>query len=71
MSPKEILVVDDEWEEVEILTLLLVCEGHRVQHAFDGHGALQVLGQSAVDLVHCVSDLAPPGFASTDRRTSI
>ena len=28
MSPKEILVVDDEWDEVEYLTLLLVSERH-------------------------------------------
>ena len=58
MSPKEILVVDDEWDEVEILTGLLLSEGHRVQHAFDGHEALQVLAQSAVDLV--VTDYMMP-----------
>lgn len=48
---KEILVVDDEQDEVEILTFLLVAEGYRVRRAFNGLCALQLLSESAVDLV--------------------
>jgi DNA-binding response OmpR family regulator len=51
MGPKEILLVDDEWDEVAILTFLLVAEGYRVQHASDGLRALQLLSKTAVDLV--------------------
>jgi two-component system OmpR family response regulator len=51
MGPKEILLVDDERDEVTILTFLLVAEGYRVQHAFDGLHALQLLSKTAVDLV--------------------
>jgi DNA-binding response OmpR family regulator len=51
MGPKEILVVDDELDEVTTLTFLLVAEGYRVRHALNGLRALQVLSQSAVDLV--------------------
>lgn len=51
MSSKQILVVDDEWEEVEILTFLLLAEGHRVKNAANGLKALLELSSSAVDLV--------------------
>ena len=51
MGTKEILVVDDEWAEAAILTSLLVTEGYRVQHAFNGLSALKLLSESVVDLV--------------------
>ena len=53
MGPKTktILVVDNEWDEVAILTSLLVTEGYGVQCSSNGLSALRLLSESVIDLV--------------------
>lgn len=50
-TPKNILVVDDEFASLEVLALLLAGEGFRVFTAADGQQALQLLAQTEIALV--------------------
>jgi DNA-binding NtrC family response regulator len=64
--PINILIVDDERDFVEILTLRLTDAGHRVRTAFSGQEALAVLAESEgdglpeIDVV--VLDIKMPGM---------
>ena len=64
--PIDILLVDDERDFVEMLTLRLTDAGHRVRAAFSGQEALAVLteneedGLSEIDVV--VLDIKMPGM---------
>ena len=56
----KILIVDDEPSIVELLEEHLQSEGYDTAHAFSGEEALQVLDQSAPDLI--ILDLMLPGM---------
>jgi len=49
--PIDILIVDDERDFVEILTMRLTDEGHRVRAAFDGDEGLTALEEAPCDVV--------------------
>ena len=49
--PIDILIVDDERDFVEILTMRLTDEGHRVRAAFDGDEGLAALEEAPCDVV--------------------
>jgi DNA-binding response OmpR family regulator len=51
MSPKTILVVDDEFYTADILTFALEAKGYRVLGAFNGRDALDKLKLTTVDLI--------------------
>jgi DNA-binding response OmpR family regulator len=50
-EPKTVLVVDDDFELVEGLRLMLERQGYRVLRASDGHQAKQAIYQQRPDLV--------------------
>jgi PAS domain S-box-containing protein len=58
--PARILVVDDEAAVAELLADILGAEGHDVQTAQDGPGALVTLGRHRYDLV--LADMRMPGL---------
>jgi DNA-binding NtrC family response regulator len=49
--PIDILIVDDEQDFVEMLTMRLTDEGHRVRAAYDGDEGLAALGEAPCDVV--------------------
>jgi DNA-binding NtrC family response regulator len=49
--PIDILIVDDEQDFVEMLTLRLTDEGHRVRAAYDGEEGLAILEEASCDVV--------------------
>ena len=57
--PLDILVVDDEEDFVEMLSLRLEGAGHRVRKAFDGEAGLAALDQAECDVV--LLDIRMPG----------
>lgn len=58
--PIDILLVDDEKDFTEMLSLRLSDEGHRVKVAHSGLEALKVLGQAEFDVV--ILDVKMPGM---------
>ena len=46
--PMKILIIDDEVEFVEMLTMRLTDEGHRVRAAFDGDEGLAALEEASM-----------------------
>lgn len=64
MTPRTVLIVDDEPFVRESLVALLEAEGFRTWTAADRAGALDVLGREPVDAV--VSDLQMPGGDGVD-----
>ena len=58
MSPKRILVVDDERDIVEIVSEFLRGEGYQVFQAYDGQQALEALERHRLDAV--VLDIKMP-----------
>jgi DNA-binding NtrC family response regulator len=58
--PIEILIVDDEKDFVEMLSLRLQDEGHRVSGAFSGEDGLAALEQHDFDVV--ILDIKMPGM---------
>jgi len=58
--PTRILLVDDEVDFVEMLSLRLNEVGERVTPAYSGREALEILGQKAVDVV--ILDIRMPGM---------
>jgi len=61
---KRVLVVDDEPEVAELLEETLCLDGHHVEIAADGQGALDKLRDGAYDLI--LSDLKMPGLSGPD-----
>ncbi|KMQ80288.1 DNA-binding response regulator, AraC family [Candidatus Burkholderia pumila] len=57
---KTVLLVDDDPSTVEAWTLCMQGEDCNILSAFDGNGALAILGAQAVDIV--VSDWMMPGL---------
>lgn len=57
--PIDILVVDDEEDFVEMLSMRLKDAGHRVRSAYDGDAALAALDQAECDVV--LLDIRMPG----------
>ena len=57
--PIDILLVDDEEDFVEMLTLRLEDAGHRVRSAYDGDAGLAALEKAECDVV--VLDIRMPG----------
>ncbi len=57
---KKILVVDDEPEIVDLLTLLLERDGITILSAYDGNTALQIVREQRPHLV--ISDVMMPGI---------
>jgi DNA-binding NtrC family response regulator len=49
--PIDILIVDDEQDFVEMLTMRLTDEGHRVRAAYDGDEGLAALKEASCDVV--------------------
>jgi len=60
MSPKHILVVDDEKRIVENITLCLKREGFQTTGAYDGNEAIRIFEQQKFDLV--LLDVSMPGM---------
>lgn len=58
--PIDILIVDDEEDFVEMLSLRLSDEGHRVRGAHSGEQGLAALAEEAPDVV--ILDLRMPGM---------
>lgn len=58
--PTRILLVDDEVDFVEMLSLRLTEVGERVTPAYSGREALEILGQKVVDVV--ILDIRMPGM---------
>ena len=58
--PINILLVDDEKDFVEMLSMRLGDEGHRVRMAFSGQEALDALAETESDVV--VLDIRMPGM---------
>jgi DNA-binding NtrC family response regulator len=58
--PVNILLVDDEKDFVEMLSLRLADEGHRVRSAYSGQEALQSLSETESDVV--ILDIKMPGM---------
>lgn len=59
-KPMDILIVDDERDFVEMLSLRLIDEGHRVRGAYNGEAGLAALNQAEADVV--ILDLKMPGM---------
>ena len=57
--PIDILIVDDEKDFVEMLSLRLEDQGHRVRAAFDGDAGLAALAEAECDVV--ILDIRMPG----------
>jgi len=58
--PTRVLLVDDEVDFVEMLTLRLNEVGERVTPAYSGRECLEILGQKAIDVV--ILDIRMPGM---------
>ena len=58
--PINILLVDDERDFVEMLSLRLTDEGHRVSAAYDGQEALAALKENEPDVI--ILDIKMPGL---------
>ena len=58
--PIDILIVDDEKDFVEMLSLRLVDQGHRVRAASSGEQGLAALDEAACDVV--ILDIRMPGM---------
>jgi CheY-like chemotaxis protein len=58
ITPKQILVVDDQEMVAETIRMLLTISGHKVDVAKDGEEALAMFGAGKYDLV--VTDLSLP-----------
>jgi CheY-like chemotaxis protein len=58
MQPRRILVVDDNVDSADSLSLLLTACGHHVTKAYDGRGGLAAAEQSPPDLA--ILDLGLP-----------
>jgi DNA-binding NtrC family response regulator len=57
--PIDILVIDDEEDFVEMLSLRLADAGHRVRSAFEGDSGLAALDEAECDVV--ILDIRMPG----------
>ncbi len=57
---RKILVVDDEAEIVDLLTMLLDGEGREILPAYDGNTALRIVREQRPNLV--ISDVMMPGI---------
>jgi len=60
LSAQTILIVDDDYEINELISLSLKREGYRVMSFYDGHEALAMAKQHAPDLV--ILDVLLPGI---------
>jgi DNA-binding NtrC family response regulator len=58
--PIDILIVDDEEDFVEMLSLRLADEGHRVRAAYSGEQGLSLLDEAECDVV--ILDIRMPGM---------
>jgi DNA-binding NtrC family response regulator len=58
--PKNILLVDDEKDFVEMLSLRLEAAGEKVMKAYDGQQCLDVLEREPIDVV--ILDIKMPGM---------
>jgi DNA-binding NtrC family response regulator len=58
--PIDILIVDDEKDFVEMLSLRLENEGHHVRSALSGEGGLKLLDEAECDVV--ILDIRMPGM---------
>ena len=58
--PIDILIVDDEEDFVEMLSLRLTDEGHKVRAAYNGEEGLSLLEEASCDVV--ILDIRMPGM---------
>lgn len=63
-NPKKILVIDDEPDVVEFVTLVLRTKGHEIITAFSGEEGWQLLTEERPDLV--IVDLRLPGMSGME-----
>jgi DNA-binding NtrC family response regulator len=68
--PINILIVDDERDFVEMLSLRLKDSGHQVRSAFNGHDALKILDENEPDALPeidvVILDIKMPGMDGID-----
>jgi two-component system alkaline phosphatase synthesis response regulator PhoP len=64
MSAKTILVVDDEIEIVNMLSLNLEMHGYKVLSAYNGEDALKIASSSEIDLI--LLDVMMPGISGIE-----
>ncbi|MCK5835776.1 MAG: response regulator [Desulfobacula sp.] len=62
--PIKVLIVDDEKDFVEIFSMRLETQGEKVSTAYSGKEALQVLKNTAIDVV--ILDIRMPGMDGID-----
>lgn len=69
MSGERVLIVDDEPEISELLSLYLTKEGYEVATALDGRQALEMIGKQKVDLI--ILDVLLPGLDGIETCTEL
>lgn len=57
---KKVLIVDDEQEIIELLTLYLEKDGYEILEAYDGFGALDILKAKTIDIA--IIDIMMPNM---------
>ena len=63
-TPNTILVVDDDWVVLEMLTDVLTREGHRVITTADGKGAAAICREQPIHLM--ILDYMMPGVTGEE-----
>jgi DNA-binding NtrC family response regulator len=63
-QPNQILLIDDEQESCQALSLLLTRAGYRVESCHSGEKALSILNKQTFELI--ISDLFLPGVSGID-----
>jgi two-component system NtrC family response regulator len=69
ISPKRILVVDDEPFVCDAVKMMLEFDGHQIETASSGLAALAVLEKASFDLV--ITDFAMPGMKGNELAAQI
>lgn len=69
ITPRRILVVDDEPYVCDALKLMLTVDGHQVTTASNGHEALEAFGKDKFDLV--ITDFSMPAMKGDELAATI
>jgi signal transduction histidine kinase/CheY-like chemotaxis protein len=64
VSPRRIMIVEDQRDAAEMLSMVLTAQSHQVHIATDGHAALQTVGQFRPDIM--LIDIGLPGMSGYD-----
>ena len=64
VGPRRIMIVEDQRDAAEMLSMVLTAQSHQVHIAPDGHTALQAVGQFRPDIM--LIDIGLPGMSGYD-----